>query len=141
MLMPKRTKYRKLMKGRVRGVAQKGQRLEFGEFGLRALEGGWVYARQIEAARVALTRHMKRAGKLWIRIYPDKPYTRKAAETRMGKGKGAPEGYMAVVKRGRMMFEVAGIPRDIAVEAMRLAAHKLPLATRFVEPRPSEGVR
>ncbi len=139
MLMPKRTKFRKQMKGRNRGKAAGGYTIEFGEYGLKVMENGWIFARQIEAARVALTRFLKRNGKIWIRIFPDKPYTRKPAETRMGKGKGAPEGYLAAVKRGRILFEVSGVSRSEAQEAMRLAAHKLPLPVRFVAQRRSGG--
>ena len=132
MLMPKRTKYRKQMKGRNRGAAQSGHTLEFGEYGLKALENCWIYARQIEAARVALTRFLKRTGKVWIRVFPDKPYTRKPAETRMGKGKGSPEFWVAVVKPGRVLFELEGISKELAAEAMKLGAAKLPIKTRFV---------
>jgi large subunit ribosomal protein L16 len=141
MLMPKREKYRKQMKGRNRGAAQSGHTLEFGEYGMKALENCWIYARQIEAARVALTRFLKRTGKVWIRVFPDKPYTKKPAETRMGKGKGAPEGHVAVIKRGRVLIEVAGVDRTQAREAMRLASNKLPLKVRFVAQRQSGGVR
>ena len=141
MLMPKRTKYRKMMKGRNRGAAQSGHTLEFGEYGLKAMENCWLFARQIEAARVALTRFLKRTGKMWIRVFPDKPYTKKPAETRMGKGKGAPEGYVAVIKRGRILFEIAGVDREQAREAMRLASNKLPLKVRFVAQRQSGGIK
>ena len=133
MLMPSKVKYRKQQRGRMRGKAQRGSELSFGDFGLQALDPGWVTARQIEAARIAMTRHIKRGGKIWIRIFPDKPYTKKPAETRMGSGKGNPEGWVAVVKPGRVMFEIAGIDEETAHEAMRLAAHKLPLKTRFVK--------
>jgi len=133
MLAPKRVKFRKMMKGRVRGVATRGNTVAFGHYGLQALEAGWVSNRQIEAARVAMTREMKRGGKLWIRLFPDKPVTKKPAETRMGKGKGNPEGWVAVVKPGRVMFEVEGIPLDLAKKAMALAAAKLPVKTRMVE--------
>ena len=132
MLMPKRVKYRKAQRGRMRGKAHRGSSLAFGEYGLKALEPGWVTNRQIEAARVALTRSLKRGGKVWIRIFPDKPVTSKPAETRMGSGKGAPDHWVAVVKPGRMLFEVAGVKEDLAREALRLAAHKLPLETRTV---------
>ncbi|MEX1258756.1 MAG: 50S ribosomal protein L16 [Gemmatimonadota bacterium] len=132
MLSPKRVKYRKKHKGRMRGTAQRGNRVSFGEYGLQAAEPAWISNRQIEAARIAMTRHIKRGGKVWIRIFPDKPITSKPAETRMGKGKGNPEGWVAVVKPGRMMFEMEGVSRDIAEKAMRLAAAKLPIKTRFV---------
>jgi len=132
MLAPKRVKFRKMMKGRTRGFATRGNRVSFGEFGLMALEPGWISNRQIEAARVALTREMKRGGKVWIRIFPDKPITKKPAETRMGKGKGNPEGWVAVVKPGRVMFELEGIPRDLAKHSLALASAKLPIRTRFV---------
>lgn len=131
MLMPKKVKWRKQQKGRRRGKAYRGSELSFGTYGLKALEPAWVTSRQIEAARVAITRHIKRGGKLWIRIFPDKPVTVKPAETRMGKGKGAPEFWVAVVKPGRIMFELEGISVDVAQEAMRLASHKLPLKTKF----------
>ncbi len=132
MLMPKRVKFRKQQRGRMKGKAVRGSMLAFGEFGLKALEPHWVTARQIEAARIAMTRYIKRGGKIWIRIFPDKPCTKKPAETRMGKGKGAPEYWVAVVKPGRVMFEIAGVSEEVAREAMRLAAHKLPLKTKFV---------
>ena len=132
MLSPKRVKFRKKHKGRMRGAAQRGNRVSFGEYGLQATEPAWISNRQIEAARIAMTRHIKRGGKVWIRIFPDKPVTSKPAETRMGKGKGNPEGWVAVVKPGRMMFEMEGVPRDIAERAMKLAAAKLPIKTRFV---------
>ena len=132
MLAPKRVKFRKQMKGRMRGVATRGQTVAFGHFGLQATEAGWVSNRQIEAARVAMTRHMKRGGKLWIRIFPDKPITKKPAETRMGKGKGNPEGWVAVVKLGRVLFEIEGIAEAMAREALALASAKLPVSTRFV---------
>jgi large subunit ribosomal protein L16 len=132
MLSPKRVKYRKKHKGRMRGTATRGNRVSFGEFGLQALEPAWISNRQIEAARIAMTRHIKRGGKVWIRIFPDKPVTSKPAETRMGKGKGNPEGWVAVVKPGRMMFEMEGVPRNIAERAMKLASAKLPIKTRFV---------
>ena len=133
MLMPKRVKYRKQQRGRMRGKAVRGSQIAFGSYGLRALEPGWINSRQIEAARVAITRHVKRGGKLWIRIFPDKPVTKKPAETRMGKGKGAPEFWVAVVKPGRIMFELEGVPTQVAKEAMRLASHKLPIKSKFVE--------
>ena len=132
MLSPKRVKFRKMFKGRTRGVAVRGSSIAFGSYGLQALEPGWITNRQIEAARVALTRHIKRGGKVWIRIFPDKPITKKPAETRMGKGKGSPEGWVAVVKPGRVMFELEGIPKDMAQKAMALAAAKMPIKTKFV---------
>jgi len=132
MLSPKRVKHRKMHKGRMRGNAHRGNRVSFGEYGLQALEPSWISNRQIEAARIAMTRHIKRGGKVWIRIFPDKPITRKPAETRMGKGKGNPESWVAVVKPGRVMFEMEGVPREIAERAMRLASAKLPVKTRFV---------
>ena len=133
MLMPKRVKYRKQQRGRMRGKAYRGSFVTFGEYGLQALEPAWMTNRQIEAARVAITRSMKRGGKMWIRIFPDKPVTKKPAETRMGKGKGAPEAWVAVIKPGRVMFELEGISRTLAREAMLLGASKLPIRTRFVE--------
>ncbi len=139
MLMPKRVKYRKAQRGRMRGKAERGSTVAFGDYGLKALEPGWITARQIEAARVALTRQMKRDGRIWIRIFPDKPVTKKPAETRMGKGKGLPEFWVAVVKPGRVMFEVGGITGTLAAEALRLAAHKLPIKTRFVARMDYEG--
>jgi large subunit ribosomal protein L16 len=139
MLMPKRVKYRKAQRGRMRGKAQRGSTVAFGDFGLKALEPGWITARQIEAARVALTRQMKRDGRIWIRIFPDKPVTKKPAETRMGKGKGMPEFWVAVVKPGRIMFEIGGITAPLAEEALRLAAHKLPIKTKFVARMGYEG--
>jgi len=132
MLMPKKVKYRKQQRGRRSGKAWRGATLAFGEYGLKALEAGWITDRQIEASRVAITRFIKRGGKLWIRIFPDKPFTKKPAETRMGKGKGVPESWVAVVKPGRMMFEMAGVDLATAREAMDLAAHKLPIPTRFI---------
>ena len=132
MLLPKRTKYRKQHRGRMKGRASRGNTLSFGEFGLQALEPCWMTSRQIEAARRAIVRHVKRGGKLWIRIFPDKPVTAKPAETRMGGGKGAVDHWVAVVKPGRMIFEIAGVPEEAAREAMRLASHKLPIKTRFV---------
>lgn len=132
MLLPKRTKFRKKQKGRVKGLANRGHRVEFGSFGLKSLEASWITSRQIEAARIALNRYMKREGKVWIRIFPDKPITKKPAEVRMGKGKGSPEYWVAVVKPGTVMFEVAGVPLEVAKEGMRLAAQKLPVTTKFV---------
>jgi large subunit ribosomal protein L16 len=133
MLSPKKVKYRKQMKGRMRGVARRGCALNFGEFGLQAVGAGWVSAKEIEAARIAMTRHVKRGGRIWIRVFPDKPITKKPAETRMGKGKGAPEGWVAVVRPGRILYEMQGVTRALAIEAFRLAAHKLSVRTRFVE--------
>ncbi|MDO8666671.1 MAG: 50S ribosomal protein L16 [Gemmatimonadales bacterium] len=133
MLAPKRVKFRKMMKGRMRGVAGRGATVAFGHFGLQALEAGWVSNRQIEASRVAMTREMKRGGKLWIRIFPDKPITKKPAETRMGKGKGNPEGWVAVVKPGRVLFEIEGVTEEVARKSMALASAKLPIKTRFIE--------
>jgi large subunit ribosomal protein L16 len=133
MLAPKRIKFRKTFKGRTKGIASRGNAVAFGEFGLQTLEPGWVSNRQIEASRVAMTREMKRGGKVWIRVFPDKPVTKKPAETRMGKGKGNPEGWVAVVKPGRILFEVDGVPEALAREAFALAAAKLPLKTRFVK--------
>ena len=133
MLMPKRVKHRKVQKGRMPGKALRGSRVSFGEYGLQAITCGWVSNRQIEAARVAMTRHIKRGGKVFIRIFPDKPLTKKAAETRMGKGKGNPESWVAVVKPGRVMFELEGVDEEVARDAMRLAGHKLPVKTRFVQ--------
>jgi len=133
MLMPKRVKYRKKQRGRMKGSAQKGNYVAFGHYGLKAMDSAWITSRQIEAARVAMTRHIKRGGKVWIRVFPDKPVTQKPAETRMGKGKGAPEYWVAVVKKGRVLFEIEGVAEDIAKEAMRLASHKLPIRTKFVE--------
>ena len=139
MLMPKKVKYRKQQRGKRRGKAWRGSSLAFGDFGLKAMSTGWVTDRQIEAARVAITRHIKRGGKLWIRIFPDKPITKKPAETRMGKGKGAPEQWVAVIRPGRMMFEVEGVAEDLAKRAMHLAAQKLPVSARFVR-RTSGGL-
>ena len=133
MLMPKRVKYRKQQRGNRRGATKGGAKVDFGEFGLKAMQDGWITARQIEAARIALTRHIKRGGKIWIRVFPDKPITKKPAETRMGKGKGAPEAWVAVVKPGRIMFEIEGVPEELAREAVRLAGHKIPIATKFVK--------
>jgi len=132
MLMPKKVKHRKVMRGKRRGKAYRGSKVTFGDYGLKALQCGWVTARQIEAARIAMTRFVKRGGKIWIRVFPDKPITKKPAEMRMGKGKGAPEDWVAVVKPGKILYEMEGVPEDIAKEAMRLAAHKLPIRTKFV---------
>ena len=132
MLMPKKVKFRKQQRGRRRGVATRGAKVSFGDYGLQALEVGWVTARQIEAARIAMTRHVKRGGKIWIRIFPDKPITKKPLETRMGKGKGNPEEWVAVVKPARILYELEGVPRDVAEEAMRLASHKFGIKTRFI---------
>ncbi len=132
MLQPKRTKYRKVQKGRMKGVAHRGHQIAFGSFGLKSLDSVWMTSRQIEAARIALNRYMKREGQVWIRIFPDKPITKKPAEVRMGKGKGNPEYWAAVVKPGVIMFEIDGVPMDIAKEALRLAAQKLPVRTKFV---------
>ena len=132
-VMPKRTKYRKMQKGRNRGKATRGNVVNEGEYGLQATTAGWIKANQIEAARVAMTRYIKRGGKVWIKVFPDKPITKKPAETRMGKGKGAPEYWVAVVKPGRVMFEISGVTEDVAREALRLAAHKLPVQTKFVK--------
>lgn len=131
MLMPKRVKYRKAQRGRRRGKAQRGHRVNFGDFGLKALEPAWITSRQIEACRIALTRTMKRDGKVWIRIFPDKPVSKKPLETRMGKGKGAPEFWVAVVKPGRILFEVGGVSKDLAEKAIKLASHKLPIKTKI----------
>jgi large subunit ribosomal protein L16 len=132
MLMPKRVKYRKLQRGRMGGKATRGSHISFGEYGLQATECGWITSRQIEAARVAMTRHVKRGGKIWIRIFPHKSITKKPAETRMGKGKGAPEGWVAVIKPGMVLYEMEGVSQDIAREAFRLASHKLPISTKFL---------
>lgn len=133
MLSPKKVKHRKVQKGKMRGVARRGSDLNFGEFGLQATDCGYITAKQIEAARIAMTRHVKRGGKIWIRIFPDKPFTKKPAEVRMGKGKGAPEGWEAVIKPGRILYEMSGVNKEMAQEALRLAAHKLPIKTRFIE--------
>jgi large subunit ribosomal protein L16 len=133
MLSPKKVKFRKQQKGRMRGVSRRGSQLNFGEFGLKAIECGTISARQIEAARIAMTRHVKRGARIWIRIFPDKPFTKKPAEVRMGKGKGAPEGWVAVVRPGRILYEMEGVPQDTAREALRLAAHKLAVKTKVVE--------
>ena len=132
MLMPSKVKHRKQMRGKRRGSAHRGSTVSFGEFGLKVLEPGWITARQIEAARIAMTRFVKRGGKIWIRMFPSKPITKKAAETRMGKGKGAPEDWVAVVRPGKIIYEMQGVSEEIAKEAMRLASHKLPLRTKFV---------
>jgi large subunit ribosomal protein L16 len=132
MLMPGKVKFRKQQRGRRSGKAQTGSSVSFGEYGLKSMEDGWVTARQIEASRVAMTRFVKRGGKIWVRVFPDKPVTKKPAETRMGKGKGAPEAWVVVIKPGRVLFEMEGVPESVAREAMRLAAHKLPVKTRFV---------
>lgn len=132
MLMPKKVKHRKTFKGRMTGAASRGTELNYGDFGLQALECGWLSARQIEAARRAMTRYVKRGGKIWIRVFPDKPLTRKPAETRMGKGKGSPDSWVAVVRPGLMLYEMQGVEVEVAKEALRLAAHKLPMKTKFV---------
>ncbi len=132
MLMPKKVKFRKMQKGRMCGKAYRGSEVSFGEFGLKALEPGWVSSRQIEAARIAITRHVKRGCKVWIRVFPDKPITKKPAETRMGKGKGSPEYWVAVIKPGKVLYEMSGVTEDIAKSALRLASYKLPVATKFV---------
>jgi len=132
MLAPKRVRYRKVQKGTLKGVAQRGNVVSFGDFGLQATEGGWITSRQIEAARIALTRYVKRTGKVWIRAFPDKPITKKPAETRMGKGKGPNEGWVAVVKPGRVLYEITGVPEDKAREALRIASFKLPIGTKFI---------
>ncbi len=132
MLQPKRTKFRKMQKGRMKGLATRGAELSFGSFGVKSLEAAWITSRQIESARIAVTRYMKREGQVWIRIFPDKPVTKKPAEVRMGKGKGAPEYWVAVVRPGRIIFEAEGVPMEVAKEALRLAAQKLPVQTKFV---------
>jgi len=132
MLMPKKVNYRKQQRGRMRGKAWRGSSISFGEYGLKAMDCGWITSRQIEAARIAMTRFIKRGGKVWIRLFPDKPITKKPAETRMGKGKGAPEEWVAVIRPGKVLFEMEGVAVDIAREAMRLAAHKIPMKTKFV---------
>ncbi|HYJ91418.1 MAG TPA: 50S ribosomal protein L16 [Pyrinomonadaceae bacterium] len=139
MLMPKKVKHRRVMKGRMRGKATRGERLSFGDYGLKALDAGWITDRQIEAARIAMTRHVKRGGKIWIRLFPDKPITRKPAETRMGSGKGAPDHWVAVVKPGRVLYEIVGVDENLAREAMNLAAQKLPIKTKFVSRADLEG--
>ncbi len=132
MLLPKRVKYRRVMRGRLKGQATRGNKVNYGEYGLQALEGAWITSNQIEAARIAMTRYIKRGGQVWIKIFPDKPVTEKPAETRMGSGKGSPEYWVAVVKPGRVMFEIGGVAEDVAREAMRLAMHKLPIKCKFV---------
>ena len=133
MLMPKRVKYRRQHRGKMRGQAKGGTTIAFGDYGLQATEASWITSRQIEAARIAMTRFMKRGGKVWIKIFPDKPYTAKPLEVRMGSGKGAPEGWVAVVKPGKILFEIAGVEEEVAREALRLASHKLPIKTKFVK--------
>jgi large subunit ribosomal protein L16 len=133
MLSPKKVKFRKQQKGKMRGVARRGCHLNFGEFALQAVDCGYISSKQIEAARIAMTRYVKRGGKIWIRMFPDKPITKKPAEVRMGKGKGAPEGWVAVIRPGRVLYEIAGVDKEMAMEAFRLAAHKLPVKTRFIE--------
>jgi len=133
MLSPKKVKYRKQQKGRMKGLASRGSSLNFGEYGLQALECGAVSAKEIEAARIAMTRHVKRGGKMWIRIFPDKPFTKKPAEVRMGKGKGAPEGWVAIVRPGKILYEMEGVSKELAREAFRLASHKLSVKTKFVD--------
>ncbi len=140
MLMPKRVKFRRQHRGRMKGKAKGGTEIQFGEFAVQALEASWITSQQIEAARIAMTRYIKRGGKVWIRIFPDKPVTEKPAETRMGKGKGSPEYWVAVVKPGRILFELAGVREDVAKEAIRLASHKLPLKTKFVKRAEVGGV-
>ena len=139
MLMPKRVKYRKVQRGRMKGHATRGNTVTYGEYGLVALEPAWITSNQIEAARVAMTRYTKRGGKVWIKIFPDKPVTQKPAETRMGSGKGSPEYWVSVVKPGRVMFEIAGVPEDAAQEALRLASHKLPIRTKVLKREEAEG--
>ena len=132
MLIPRRVKYRKEQRGRMKGNAQRGSTVTFGDYGLQAMEPGWITSAQIEATRIAMTRYIRRGGKVWVKIFPDKPVTSRPAETRMGKGKGAPDHWVAVAKPGRVLFEIAGVPEDLAKEAMRLAAHKLPIKTKFI---------
>ena len=139
MLMPKRVKYRRQQRGRMTGKATRGNKVTYGEFGLQALEPGWITSNQIEAARIAMTRYTKRGGQVWIKIFPDKPVTQKPAETRMGSGKGSPEYWVAVVKPGRVMFEIAGVSEDAAREALRLGSHKLPIRTKIVKREEAEG--
>jgi len=139
MLMPRKVKYRKQQRGRMTGKAWRGSSIAFGEYGLKAMECGWITSRQIEAARIAMTRFIKRGGKVWIRLFPDKPITKKPAETRMGKGKGAPEEWVAVIRPGKILFEMEGVGPDVAREAMRLAAHKLPIPTKFIERESAEA--
>jgi large subunit ribosomal protein L16 len=133
MLSPKKVKFRKQQKGKMRGMALRGSSLNFGEYGLQAVDCGYISSKQIEAARIAMTRHVKRGGKIWIRIFPDKPITKKPAEVRMGKGKGAPEGWVAVIKPGRILYEMSGVTKELAEEALRLAMHKLPIKTKLIE--------
>ncbi len=133
MLSPKKVKFRKQQKGRMKGTSRRGSHLNFGQYGLQAVDCGWISSRQIEAARIAMTRHVKRGARIWIRIFPDKPITKKPAEVRMGKGKGAPEGWVAVIRPGRILYEMEGVSREVAMEAFRLAAHKLAVKTKFVE--------
>lgn len=133
MLSPKKVKFRKQQKGRMKGIASRGSSLNFGEYGLQAMECGAVSSKEIEAARIAMTRHVKRGGKMWIRIFPDKPFTKKPAEVRMGKGKGAPEGWVAIVRPGKILYEMEGVTKDLAREALRLASHKLSVKTRFID--------
>ena len=140
MLMPKRVKHRKQQRGRMKGKSSRASEVCFGEYGMQALEPGWITSRQIEAARVAITRHVKRGGRIWVRIFPDKPVTKKPAETRMGKGKGNPDHWVAVVKPGRIIFELEGVPQEVAQEAIRLASHKLPIKVKFVTQRQLGGV-
>ena len=139
MLLPKRVKYRRVQRGRLKGVAHRGNKVNYGDFGLQALEPAWITSNQIEAARIAMTRYIKRGGKVWIKIFPDKPITEKPAETRMGSGKGSPEYWVAVVKPGRVMFEIAGVAEDVAREAMRLAANELPIKCKFVTKAEQDG--
>ena len=139
MLLPKRVKYRRVQRGRLKGVAHRGNTVSYGDFGLQALEPAWITSNQIEAARIAMTRHIKRGGKVWIKIFPDKPITEKPAETRMGSGKGSPEYWVAVVKPGRIMFEIGGVSEELAREAMRLAANKLPIKCKFVVKAEQDG--
>jgi large subunit ribosomal protein L16 len=139
MLMPKKVKHRRVMKGRMRGKATRGENLDFGDYGLKAMDAGWITDRQIEAARIAMTRHVKRGGKIWIRMFPDKPITKKPAETRMGSGKGAPDHWVAVVKPGRVLYEIQGVDETLAREALNLAAQKLPIKTKFVSRADLEG--
>ena len=138
MLMPKRVKYRKVQRGRMTGVASRGNKVVYGEYGIQAMEPGWITGNQIEAARIAMTRYTKRGGKVWIKIFPDKPVTEKPAETRMGSGKGSPEYWVAVVKPGRVMFEIAGVSEEVAREALRLASHKLPVKCKIVQKQTAE---
>ena len=139
MLMPKRAKFRKVQRGRMTGAATRGNKVAYGDFGIQALEPGWITGNQIEAARIAMTRHTKRGGKVWIKIFPDKPITAKALGTRMGSGKGAPEGWVAVVKPGRVMFEIAGVSEEVAREALRLAMHKLPVKCKIIKKEENGG--